>query len=690
MAVDADGEAVLLTSPAVFNAPPWRALFRRRLEECGNRVGGAGVNVEQHPAWLAAWAEAFRLDDSILRVVAVRGQAKDGAEVWTAAGAFYLAREGPLRVLRFVGSGPCLYDRQDLTAAPGRAEEAGARAAEVFLARRGEWDAVELEYVPEGARAAAAFLRRLGAAGLRTTVTEADRVPHTAAYPDFRAYREAELSKKLWRDLRRRRRRLTRFGTLRFEQVGAATEEINRRLFEFHALHTLRWRAAGRASGVLDSFPQLPAFHAALLRRAADFEKDGAHVRFERLYLAETDETLAYHLGFRCGATTSFAVPAANPTFLKHEAGKLLLLAVAEDTFGGAESPAGHALDSGNGRHNGPPAKATSATGNAEAEGAFRLELGRGEEDYKRRWAEHSFAVRTLRAYKRGRGVLFSAPGRKAMGAAAKVKNKSRRAAERLTRRWKEGRRGRAAVYPELLEKLPGKRLLCLAPHPDDEVVGCGGTLRKHIVAGDEVTVVYLTDGAEGDSSGKTTTTEARRRFAARRAAEARAGLKVLGIERAEFLNLPDFRLAGNLDAAAEKLTTVWVKTRPEVVCLPHPFDDHPDHAAVGEILRRVVAGRATEIGEETAGDFLVAAYEVWTPVRADTLVNITQQMTVKEEALRRHESQTAALDYIEKIRGLNAYRSLSRPKLCRFAEAFRLLDWSDFAGLIARPDTSA
>ncbi|MBE9572531.1 MAG: PIG-L family deacetylase, partial [Proteobacteria bacterium] len=51
---------------------------------------------------------------------------------------------------------------------------------------------------------------------------------------------------------------------------------------------------------------------------------------------------------------------------------------------------------------------------------------------------------------------------------------------------------------------LTGKRVLALAPHPDDETIGCGGSLAIHANAGDPVKVVFLTNGARGDTSGKT------------------------------------------------------------------------------------------------------------------------------------------------------------------------------------------
>ena len=52
---------------------------------------------------------------------------------------------------------------------------------------------------------------------------------------------------------------------------------------------------------------------------------------------------------------------------------------------------------------------------------------------------------------------------------------------------------------PRLVDVPEGRRILVLAPHMDDEILGCGGTLRKHVRAGAGVTAVFMTDGRRGD-----------------------------------------------------------------------------------------------------------------------------------------------------------------------------------------------
>ncbi|NOR53664.1 MAG: hypothetical protein GQ536_06215, partial [Candidatus Aminicenantes bacterium] len=89
---------------------------------------------------------------------------------------------------------------------------------------------------------------------------------------------------------------------------------------------------------------------------------------------------------------------------------------------------------------------------------------------------------------------------------------------------------------------LTGKRVLVLAPHPDDETIGCGGSLAIHANAGDPVKVVFLTNGAKGDTSGK----EEKKSYIKIRQGEARKACKCLGITDLEFWAYEDRALAGS------------------------------------------------------------------------------------------------------------------------------------------------
>ena len=93
--------------------------------------------------------------------------------------------------------------------------------------------------------------------------------------------------------------------------------------------------------------------------------------------------------------------------------------------------------------------------------------------------------------------------------------------------------------------------ILVIAPHPDDETIGCAGTLCRHVAAGDRVAVVFLTSGELGLKH-----LPARKAWKIREA-EARAAARLLGIARLDFFRLPDWTVGDHLRKAARLLRPI-------------------------------------------------------------------------------------------------------------------------------------
>ena len=203
--------------------------------------------------------------------------------------------------------------------------------------------------------------------------------------------------------------------------------------------------------------------------------------------------------------------------------------------------------------------------------------------------------------------------------------------------------------------------VLVIAPHPDDECLGCGGTVLLHLQQGDKVSVVYLTSGELGLK-------KLPKEFAWQtREAEARAACTILGIPEPLFLRLPDWTMGDDIAAAATALRPVLEQTRPKLVYLPHPAEWHPDHRAVLPILKSAFHGISI-------GAPLLRGYEVWTPMAEFQHVeNISGVMEKKLAALKAHTSQIADWDYVRAIRGLNAYRGVMAGR-CDYSEVFQEL----------------
>jgi LmbE family N-acetylglucosaminyl deacetylase len=204
--------------------------------------------------------------------------------------------------------------------------------------------------------------------------------------------------------------------------------------------------------------------------------------------------------------------------------------------------------------------------------------------------------------------------------------------------------------------------VLVLAPHPDDEVIGCGGAVCLHRRRGDAVHVAFLTSG-ERCRDGVPA-----EELRATREAEAREAAAVLGVQSAHYLRLPDLGLAENVGPASQALHEVLSVCAPGVVYLPHPEEEHPDHAAVLPIVRAALA-----LGPDGAAPEL-RGYEVWSPMtRYDWVEDVSAVMRTKLGALRCYRSQLAIFRYDRAVRGLNRYRGALGAG-SHYAEAFRAL----------------
>lgn len=165
----------------------------------------------------------------------------------------------------------------------------------------------------------------------------------------------------------------------------------------------------------------------------------------------------------------------------------------------------------------------------------------------------------------------------------------------------------------------PGnQRVLVIAPHPDDEVAGCGGTMLLHRAAGDELAVLHVTDGRRSRALGLDPAA-----MAARRHAEAEASVALVGASRWEWLGLPegDWR-APELALPLERLLDALV---PDVVYVPSCVDFHPEHRAVARVAARCLASAA---GRRTGRSIAVRAYEVQVPL-TDILINLVAPIAV-------------------------------------------------------------
>lgn len=234
---------------------------------------------------------------------------------------------------------------------------------------------------------------------------------------------------------------------------------------------------------------------------------------------------------------------------------------------------------------------------------------------------------------------------------------------------------------PSLIELPEGSHLMVLSPHPDDESIGCGGLIAKWIESGRTASVVFLSDGSRGcpPQPGKSASLAPDGPLAALRRREALQAVARLGGAEAVFVGLADGTLSRAGDILGVLLRELITRRRPDVVALPFVTDRHPDHTAVTPALLHALDGL-----NETERPRLFMGYEIWSPLQASVVIDITGQVDRKVAAINAHSSQTSQRDYAEGTLGLNRYRACSSLLNARYAEAFWLGGYSDLARLRA------
>jgi N-acetylglucosamine malate deacetylase 1 len=183
--------------------------------------------------------------------------------------------------------------------------------------------------------------------------------------------------------------------------------------------------------------------------------------------------------------------------------------------------------------------------------------------------------------------------------------------------------------------------VLVVGAHPDDEAVGCGGTLRRHAREGDRIRALFFTSGeAGGHGIGDPGQT---------REAEALEAAEILGIGEVQFWHEPDGALRARRDLV-RRVADALGRTRATMVYAPHPRDDHTDHRAAAKIVRLAVAAAPRRVQ--------VWHYEIWSPLqRIDHVVDISEVMEDKLRAICAYKSQCDVMRFDDAFRGLARYR---------------------------------
>lgn len=181
------------------------------------------------------------------------------------------------------------------------------------------------------------------------------------------------------------------------------------------------------------------------------------------------------------------------------------------------------------------------------------------------------------------------------------------------------------------------RKVLIIAPHPDDEVLGCGGTIKRLTSSGTNLTVLIATRGKKELYSEE-------RIINVRN--QARAAHDLLGVNQTIFFDYPapelDLVSISQLSSAISDIITI---EKPDTVFLPHHGDIHHDHRAIfnaGLVASRPVNNNSVK----NVFSYEVLSETEWAPPFGDyafipqLFVDITVEFNAKIEAMNCYSSQ--------------------------------------------------
>ncbi|HTM59166.1 MAG TPA: PIG-L family deacetylase [Burkholderiales bacterium] len=241
------------------------------------------------------------------------------------------------------------------------------------------------------------------------------------------------------------------------------------------------------------------------------------------------------------------------------------------------------------------------------------------------------------------------------------------------------------SVFPELRRVTPceldpsewrGARVLVLSPHPDDELIGCGGTLCRLGSAGAKLTILQATDGCRLQSLREL----ARSRRKSVRQEEAAHVASKLGAELVVWRE-EDTRLRCSA-ALMAKLAHLMRDVRPTHVFAPFLGDRHADHRALSDIL----AGALPMAGVEPQ----ILQYEVWSLSPANLYCDITACVETLEDLMLLYEYAMRVDDFVHFCQNRNLARALELTKRHAYVEAFLATTSAEYQALAARSPSMA
>lgn len=197
----------------------------------------------------------------------------------------------------------------------------------------------------------------------------------------------------------------------------------------------------------------------------------------------------------------------------------------------------------------------------------------------------------------------------------------------------------------------PEDKILIVAPHPDDESIGCGGLLALY---GKQCDVLLLTDGRNGHSVDFSGNED---ELVLQREEELKKALALADVHGIQMLRIPD----GDLYSHYPIVKKTDIRSYDYIFVTNHR-ESHEDHRVSCKMLKKMIRTQHAKA--------VLVEYEVWTPLTRPTrYLDITDVIETKRKMIEQHTSQIRDIDYAEKGISLSCYRGIY--KNVAFAEVY-------------------
>lgn len=218
------------------------------------------------------------------------------------------------------------------------------------------------------------------------------------------------------------------------------------------------------------------------------------------------------------------------------------------------------------------------------------------------------------------------------------------------------------------------KKILIVAAHPDDEVLGCGGTVARLIKEGHEVYTLILGEGIT--SRDETRIVEKRKKEICRLKRQIHQANEVIGVKEVFIHDFPDNRFDSlPLLEIVKKIEKIKNKVKPDILFTHNEQDLNIDHSIV---FRAVLAATRPTVNEpvKEVYSFEVLSSSEWNfsvNFNPDVFYDISGTMTQKISAMKKYQKELRQYPHPRSLRGIRIKAESWGMKVgVKFAEAFK------------------